>query len=222
MHSVVDFQYARSTVMRCHLQSSVHVMSQLGIEQIANWPRLAAQTLSKPVSSVDELPEWNFDGSSTGQAGGDNSDVYLRPVAIFPDPFRVGDNILVLCETWDSDGTPNKFNFRHEASRLMEAHAKEDWWFGLEQEYTLLGTDGWPYGWPKGGFPGAQGPYYCGVGTGKVYCRDVVEAHYRACLYAGINISGINAEVMPSQWEYQIGPVPGIDSEFSPPFTARS
>ncbi|KAJ6126822.1 glutamate--ammonia ligase [Penicillium sp. IBT 18751x] len=173
--------------------------------------RSKTKTLSKPVKSVDELPEWNFDGSSTGQAPGDNSDVYLRPCAIFPDPFRQGDNILVLCETWDSDGSPNKFNFRHEAARLMETHAKEEFWFGLEQEYTLLGTDGWPYGWPRGGFPGSQGPYYCGVGTGKVYCRDIVEAHYRACLYAGITISGINAEVMPSQWEYQVGPCPGID-----------
>lgn len=187
--------------------------TQSGTRQIANWSSLTLQTLSKPVSSVDELPEWNFDGSSTGQAGGDNSDVYLRPVATFPDPFRGGENIIVLCETWDSDGTPNKFNFRHEANRLMEAHSKEDWWFGLEQEYTLLGTDGWPYGWPKGGFPGAQGPYYCGVGTGKVYCRDIVEAHYRACLYAGIKISGINAEVMPSQWEYQVGPCSGIESK---------
>ncbi|KAJ5082761.1 Glutamine synthetase beta-Grasp [Penicillium argentinense] len=180
--------------------------------------RSKTKTLSKPVKSVDELPEWNFDGSSTGQAPGDNSDVYLRPVAFFPDPFRQGDNILVLCETWDSDGSPNKFNYRHDAARLMETNAKEEFWFGLEQEYTLLGTDGWPYGWPRGGFPGAQGPYYCGVGTGKVYCRDIVEAHYRACLYAGINISGINAEVMPSQWEYQVGPCPGIDSKFDSPF----
>src|SRR3954467_1667353 len=105
------------------------------------------QTVSKKVASADELPEWNFDGSSTGQAPGDNSDVYLRPVAIFPDPFRQGDNILVLCETWDSDGSPNKFNYRHDAARLMETNAKEEFWFGLEQEYTLLGTDGWPYGW---------------------------------------------------------------------------
>ncbi|KAG0161674.1 hypothetical protein PDIDSM_2087 [Penicillium digitatum] len=170
--------------------------------------RSKTKTLFKPVTSVDELPEWNFDGSSTNQAPGDNSDVYLRPVAFYPDPFRQGDNILVLCETWDADGSPNKFNFRHEANRLMETNADEGFWFGLEQEYTLLGTDGWPYGWPRGGFPGAQGPYYCGVGTGKVYCRDIVEAHYRACLYAGINISGINAEVMPSQWEYQVGPCP--------------
>lgn len=159
------------------------------------------------------MPEWNFDGSSTGQAPGDNSDVYIRPVAIFPDPFRGGDNILVMTETWDPDGTPNKYNYRHECVRLMDANTKHEPWFGLEQEYTILGPDGWPYGWPKGGYPAPQGPYYCGVGTGKVFCRDIVEAHYKACLYAGIKISGVNAEVMPSQWEFQVGPCEGIESK---------
>merc|ERR1719470_590070 len=53
--------------------------------------------------------------------------------------------------------------------------------------------------------------YYCGVGANKVYGRDVVEAHYRCCLYAGIRISGTNAEVMPAQWEFQVGPTEGID-----------
>ncbi|KAA6413744.1 MAG: glutamine synthetase [Lasallia pustulata] len=177
----------------------------------SNGVRSKTKTLKAPVKSVDELSEWNFDGSSTGQAPGDNSDVYMRPVAMYPDPFRGGDNILVLCETWDPDGSPNKFNYRHEAKRLMDANAEHHFWFGLEQEYTLLGADGWPYGWPKGGFPGPQGPYYCGVGTGRVYCRDIVEAHYKACLYAGVNISGINAEVMPGQWEFQVGPCEGIE-----------
>jgi glutamine synthetase len=146
-----------------------------------------------------------------GQAPGHDSDVYLKPVAMYPDPFRRGDNVLVLSECYNSDGTPNKFNYRSDCNKLMEKHAAHDPWFGLEQEYTLFDALNRPYGWPTGGFPGPQGPYYCGVGTGKVYARDIVEAHYKACLYSGIKISGINAEVMPSQWEFQVGPCQGIE-----------
>ena len=57
-----------------------------------------------------------------------------------------------------------------------------------------------------------QGPYYCGVGADKAIGRDIVDAHYKACLYAGIGISGVNGEVMPGQWEFQVGPVEGISS----------
>ncbi|ODV95581.1 hypothetical protein PACTADRAFT_42031 [Pachysolen tannophilus NRRL Y-2460] len=173
--------------------------------------RSKGKTLNKRPTSVEELPEWNFDGSSTGQAPGYDSDVYLRPVNFYPDPFRKGDNIIVLAECWNNDGTPNKFNHRHECAKLMEAHKDQEVWFGLEQEYTLFDHDDNVYAWPKGGFPAPQGPYYCGVGCGKVNARDLIEAHYRACLYSGINISGINAEVMPSQWEFQVGPCEGIE-----------
>jgi len=39
-----------------------------------------------------------------------------------------------------------------------------------------------------------------------------VDAHYKACLYAGIDISGINGEVMPGQWEFQVGPAVGVSA----------
>jgi len=173
--------------------------------------RSKSRTLKEQDYTPDDLPTWNFDGSSTGQAPGDNSDVYLKPVAVFADPFRGSPNILVLAECWNADGTPNKFNYRHECAKLMEAHKDLKPWFGLEQEYILLDMEARPYGWPQHGFPAPQGPYYCGVGAGKVVARDVVEAHYKACLYAGIKISGTNAEVMPAQWEFQVGPCEGIE-----------
>lgn len=115
-----------------------------------------------------------------------------------------------MCETHLYDGTPTESNKRHSCRKVCDQVAAQKPWFGIEQEYTLLDFDERPLGWPKNGFPGPQGPYYCGVGANKVYARAIVDAHYRACLYAGINISGTNAEVMPAQWEYQVGPCEGI------------
>jgi glutamine synthetase len=152
-------------------------------------------------------PIWGFDGSSTEQAPGDKSDCVLRPVWTCPDPIRGGDNILVMCEVLLNDMTPHSTNTRAAAAKVAKKFAKQEPWFGIEQEYTMIAADGHPLGFPKGGFPKPQGPYYCGVGTGRVVGRDIVEAHTQACLDAGISISGTNAEVMPGQWEYQVGPL---------------
>ena len=101
---------------------------------------------------------------------------------------------------------PHITNTRRACAETAAKYADQEPIFGIEQEYTFF-KDGRPYGFPFGGFPAPQGGYYCGVGADEVYGRDVVEAHTEACLQAGLHLSGINAEVMPGQWEFQIGPV---------------
>jgi len=183
--------------------------------------RSKTKTLTEKPTKPSDLPVWNFDGSSTGQAPGHDSEVYLVPRSIYRDPFRRGDNILVMCDCYepprlnpDGSVTPMKplpSNTRHACADVMEKAKAHEPWFGIEQEYTLLNAmTKWPLGWPKNGYPAPQGPYYCAAGPGNAMGRDVAEAHYKACMYAGIKISGVNAEVMPAQWEYQVGPCEGI------------
>jgi len=163
------------------------------------------------------LPEWGFDGSSTGQATGHDSDCILSPVAVVRDPIRLR-GILVLCEVLNPDRTPHQTNQRAVLRAVLAAGgAAQQPWFGFEQEYTLF-ADGRPLGFPASGLPAPQGPYYCSVGAGVAFGRAIVEAHLRACLDAGLMIYGINAEVMPGQWEFQVG-YRGVGGEAADPLT---
>mmetsp|Transcript_63292 Transcript_63292/g.100660 ORF Transcript_63292/g.100660 Transcript_63292/m.100660 type:complete len:382 (+) Transcript_63292:140-1285(+) len=167
------------------------------------------------VSSMSDLPIWSFDGSSTGQAPGTDSEVLLRPVRYVPCPFRGGKHIIVLCETFDSQWNPIPTNRRAFARQVFETEEVTESapMFGLEQEYTLFTADGLrPLGFPMMGNPMPQGQYYCATGVENAFGRHLSEAHLFACMYAGLEVSGTNAEVMPGQWEYQIGPVIGIDA----------
>ena len=146
---------------------------------------------------VSTLPDWSFDGSSTLQAEGSFSDCVLSPVKIYKDPARLN-AYLVLCEVMNPDGTPHKSNTR---SRIKDGF--NDYWFGFEQEYTLMDGSR-PLGFPEQGFPNPQGMYYCSVGNKNVAGREIVEAHLDLCLEAGLNITGINAEVLLGQWEFQV------------------
>jgi glutamine synthetase len=155
--------------------------------------------------TLESFPTWSFDGSSTYQAAGHDSDLVLKPAHFIRDPLRGAGHFLVLCEVLNPDGTPHATNTRARLREVLAAGAAEhEPWLGFEQEYTLL-RGGTPLGFPVAGFPAPQGPYYCGVGADVAFGRPAVEAHTRACLEAGLMIYGINAEVLPGQWEFQVG-----------------
>ncbi len=155
---------------------------------------------------LEDFSEWSFDGSSTEQASGHDSDCILKPVHFIRDPIRGEGNYLVMCEVYNADGvTPHESNSRAQLREVLDAGgAKQEPWCGFEQEYTFF-RGRQPLGWPEQGFPRPQGPFYCGVGADEVFGRNVVEAHAKKCLETDMLFYGINAEVMPGQWEFQIG-----------------
>ena len=167
--------------------------------------RSKTKIVDSKVDSISDLPFWGFDGSSTLQADGDDSDCMLKPVYFVPDPIRGGDDILVMCEVLNADGSVHESNNRAACAEISEKYASEKAWFGIEQEYTFYNGSN-PLGFPEDGYPAPQGEYYCGVGADNIYGREIVEEHMQLCLDAGLDLSGINAEVMPGQWEFQVGP----------------
>jgi len=146
------------------------------------------------------FPDWNYDGSSTGQASDSgNTEVNLKPVYYCDNPFITRtpliSSYLVLCETGDRENAVNIFNQGLDFKP----------WFGLEQEYFFATT-------PTNIFfdkHESSGRFYCGVGLPSTE-RKIVEEHLIACLQANIQISGTNAEVEQHQWEFQVGPCEGI------------
>ena len=167
------------------------------------------QSLRSKVRVDDYVDEWSFDGSSTQQATGDKSDCILRPVAEYRTIDRVRadatrtnpglEGTYVMCEVLSADGEPHESNTRTHCQSLVS----DEWWFGFEQEYFMY-KDGRPLGWPEKGKPRPQGDYYCGVGTGNVVGREIVDRHTEACMNADIGITGTNAEVALGQWEFQV------------------
>ena len=175
-------------------------------------PTAKLRSKTKIVESAElaDLPIWGFDGSSTNQAPGDQSDCVLRPVFVCPDPIRGGDDVLVMCDVLLADMSPHPTNTRDACAAAAEKYASLEFIFGIEQEYTFF-KGSRPLGFPSEGFAAPQGGYYCGVGADEVFGREVVEDHLEACLDAELLISGINAEVMPGQWEFQVGPLPALE-----------
>lgn len=162
--------------------------------------------------------EWSYDGSSTEQSDGFDSEIIIRPISVFRDPFRKGANVLVLCDSYRPNGKPTKENTRLWAKSVFEKIVDKVPWYGIEQEFFLMMPDKEnitkesikPLGWTEDANP--QGQYYCAVGHNNSFGRSVAEQAYHLALEAGLTCSGMNAEVAPGQWEIQVGPCEGLDA----------
>lgn len=211
------------------LRSKIKIVQRCSISL-----RLSLRSLSSFESEElkNIIPSWNFDGSSTGQAIGKESDVILKAVRAYKNPFfetcpssfnnqsSLASSFLILCECFEKDDvTPHKSNTRNACEKAYEQYKEHKCLFGIEQEYVLFerGRDQWakdtmrmedvPYKWVEHDEPGrgGQGPYYCSVGGDRSFGRSISDQHLLYCLKAGIEICGTNAEVMASQWEFQVG-----------------
>lgn len=181
--------------------------------------RSKARVIDINLSSNDEeifnnLPKWNYDGSSTKQAEGNDSEVIINPVKMVKCPFRKGNNYLVLCDTYKPNGDKLDTNTRFNANKIFEEKLDEEPWFGIEQEFFLMNSKtNKPLGVGET-FENVkeQGQFYCSVGSLNAFGRNIIDEALENMIYANLDVSGINAEVAIGQWEYQIGPVVGIDA----------
>lgn len=167
---------------------------------------------------IQLLPKWNYDGSSTGQASTENSEVILKPVNFIMHPFSKFEDtkhLLVLCECLKPhDSEPVAGNSRTYAAKLFETPEIQEKqpMFGLEQEFFFFDKQTkQPLSW-KGASTAKQGKYYCGVNKSPSIEREIMEELFYLAITSNIQMSGFNQEVAPSQWEYQIGPVIGINA----------
>jgi glutamine synthetase len=181
-------------------------MSKSKLEYIwldGSYPTQALRSKTKVVSDfsgkLEDCDDWGFDGSSTQQAEGGSSDCIMKPIFICPDP-AIPNGYLVMTEVYNADGTPHESN-----ARATIEDEDDDFWFGFEQEYFLMDpATKLPIGFPAGGYPAPQGPYYCGVGGQNVFGREFKDEHLDLCIDAGLNVEGTNGEVAAGQWEWQV------------------
>ena len=161
------------------------------------------------IKSIEDIPEWNYDGSSTGQAEGNDSEVIIKPRSMFTSRHDIF-HVLVLCDTYTPQNTALLTNNREQANYIFNKKLEEEPWFGIEQEYFIIDPKtNKPLGFDENK---KQGQYYCSVGAENAFGRKIAEEHLLECINYGVIVSGMNAEVAPGQWEYQIGPCVGIES----------
>ena len=167
---------------------------------------------------INNIPIWTFDGSSTGQAIGTDSDIFIKPIRLYKNPFiNYMSSYIVLCECLNKDMTPHITNYRNELVNTFDKYKDFETQFGIEQEYMIFErkndydknelNKNLPYKWKEHFEPelGNCNKYYCSVGGDRAFGREISNLHLKLCIIAEIDICGTNLEVVASQLEYQIG-----------------
>ncbi|KFM59085.1 Glutamine synthetase, partial [Stegodyphus mimosarum] len=166
--------------------------------------RAKSITFPTVTKNLTELPLMEFCGSATGLDVGDIADFYAKPIKFYSDPFRGGNNKLVFCETYSRDKLPTFANNRYRllaAEQNVHSHFSQ---YGFQQSFTLLRKDGKPLSYMNSAYdPDSKSGFVCG--------REIAEACYRACLYAGVRITSMEPLSVKGQWKYCIGPCSRVD-----------
>lgn len=168
---------------------------------------------------LEQIPMWNYDGSSTGQATGEDSEVLIKPCRLYKNTNSeenegFSSSYYVLCETFTPDMNPHPTNTRHQARLLFEEHGEtHSPMFGIEHEFFILDRDTkHPLGFRQredGVFvkyepESPQGKYYCSVGSGNAYGRRFLNEALSLAVKTGVRVTGSNIEVCPGQVEIQV------------------
>jgi len=157
----------------------------------------------KTTPTLENIPKWSYDGSSTGQRETRNSEVILIPIKMW---YKNEKHIYVICKGEDNNNNSVLGYWQTYAENQFKKIPNKKPWFGVEQEFFILDKHG------KCLTHESKGNHYCGVGHSHPIERKIMDDFLHEVIHLGIHISGINQEVAPGQWEYQIGPVEGIDA----------
>lgn len=169
--------------------------------------RSKTKTLSFEPQSLQQVPQWaNAADWFYGPELPLTTEMRMIPVRLYADPLLGGHHKLILCElvTFD-EGTPIKCNRRAQLTETAQRAIVQESQFRFQQEYYLFeGKNRFhPLGWPEeGGLPAETGP--AAVGANAIVGRDLAEAHYRACLAAGVNIAGASAANGLAKWTFEV------------------
>tara|TARA_B100001093_G_scaffold517993_1_gene601287 strand:- start:46 stop:1170 length:1125 start_codon:yes stop_codon:yes gene_type:complete len=181
---------------------------------------------TKADQNISLKMQWSYDGSSTGQAPGDNSEIIIRPVYIIKNSYynqKYNENnyYIALCQTFNHNFEPLDNNNYFKLTKYMHKDSEKIPYFGFEQEFFLMQVNQYnysqemsiPVGYNSSETNGQDTQqYYCANGASNVFERELVNLVYHHGLKSGLSLSGTNAEVAIGQWEIQVGPVTGIEA----------